>query len=435
MANVKRKARRKRNPAILDSSEPEAEHSTLQDAPVKKTRLSATMPWDLEFTEPSPEKAPTKIVTNSLPTSMLDRIYSHQVIPLERLVIHKKKLAELEQWFAHFQDRHVRRDGSILLLSGLSGSGKTTSVRSFCSRYGIETVDGYEFNATNRKHGQENCTLRKTAFPALKLVSEDDPCLPRDSPSSGLRLVLFDDLPNVECNSLLEEIVFGDETTQLQMALIVTDPCGHHSLLDHPILRKIRNMKRATRIDFNPIAPSLIKMLLKDCDVDSANDLGKDGDARAALLRTVFSKIPMAHDSGPYASAYCDSSFDVFHTAGKILYPRNGKETIDPSALTESNRCMIHALLAHNYPKFFASTRSMFSIADAFSWLESVDWSVRRDHLWEGNYSSTPEVLISFLSQRAPHPALKFQPIESPRYGEARPSLYQRRLLEEDEQD
>lgn len=415
----------RRTPVIVSSQESAEENDSLVEESPKHAKIANERPWDLDFGRPSspcstPKPRASRTSAPVLPSTSFDAVYSDQVIPWESLVIHKKKLAELERWFSHFSERQAKRTGGVLLLSGPSGSGKTCAARSLCRQYGIEAVDGYDFDDAGPRRGQGACIARKSsAFPSLRLVGDDEAPLPPSSrpaeTMSGPRVIIFDNLPNVESHDVLKDLLLAGCGIPLQMVLIATDPCGHRSLCDDPILRRIRGMAMATHISFNPMAPSLIKKLLQGYNGKAQEgDLYQGGDARAALLQAGLASLTKDRTS---TGSSCDASFDIFHLAGKILYPRQGKQGIDPGALTEGNRALIHTLLAHNYPKFLTSVDALALIADSFSWLEAVNWTVRKDHLWESCFSSLPETIISALTQRDPHRSFTFQPIEAPRYG------------------
>lgn len=146
------------------------------------------------------------------------------------------------------------------------------------------------------------------------------------------------------------------------------------------------------------MAPSFLKKLLRqrNIPVDAACEQSTDGDARARMIDCLFKDL--VHTAGAYGSR--DSSFGLFHTLGKILYPREGKLDVDPAHLTEPDRPVFHSFLHANYPRHLLDIQLTLSIAESFSWVDTADWRVQQDLFWMPMHSSLPERTISMAVNR-----------------------------------
>lgn len=318
--------------------------------------------------------------------------------------MHRKKVEEMQAWFEQFQTRCTNTQSSILLISGPSGSGKTSCIRSLCDKNDIQIVSGYDFKTnTNLVKRQSS---RSVAYPSLSLVPDyvDGPPPIIAAPK---KVILIDDLPNEDATECLDEVTKEVLQNCLQMILIVTDPCDHHSICDDVILRKVTKMPITSHVQVNSVAPTYIKRLLKQHDlnacVQSVNSLG---DVRAAIVDTIFGTLGER-----------DLSIGLFHTVGKILYPKKDKDrTGDVAVITESNRSLFHKVLHANYLYHLDGVESMAKVADIFSWIDCISWDVRNDHRWESDYSSLPELIISKVVNDGPQRRRKFRSITGARF-------------------
>jgi hypothetical protein len=387
------------------------------DSEVDYTKGSSQRPkveWEFDF---EPSALPEINIGKALPCidskrrlsgeqtgSTFDVAYERVAIPFDKLVVHRKKLTELEMWFEQFVHRLNSRQGGILIVSGPTGCGKSTSVRSLAVKFGVQLVDGYEYENNEKK-------LRQHAFPSLHLVADDGDSGGEGErerererergrggedgskslrPYLGQKAILFDDLPNEDAEHSLCELIKLVDQDPLQIILIVTDPCNYRSLSDSLILRKMVKLPITCSIVFNPIAPSFLKKILKRHNLLS-NDRVDFGDARACIVETILNGLSC---DSRRANSSRDISFGLFHSVGKILYPRDGKEQIDPAIITEADRPLYHAFLHANYLKHVDDLSSTLQIIETFSWIDSTDWRVHNDHIWGATYSSLPELVI-----------------------------------------
>lgn len=138
-------------------------------------------------------------------------------------------------------------------------------------------------------------------------------------------------------------------------------------------------------------------MKIRKIATDFANQHTSDGDARALMIDCSFKNL--ANIAEPSGSR--DSSFGLFHTLGKILYPREGKLEVDPAHLTEPDRSAFHAFLHANYPRHLSSIEVAFCVAESFSWVDAANWRVQQDLFWMPMHTSLPERTIAMTVNRA----------------------------------
>lgn len=450
--------KRRKNPIIISDLESPASQLEIPKWNIDDDLLSAGDFNDFSMT--TGRKKPTSRATKSKKTvkviasqiklsplqtkgSPIDAVYSADITPWQKLTIHKKKLEEVEDWLLKFKERS-ELGRNVLIVSGPTGSGKTTVVKSLMAKHSIECIDGYDFVAKSQHPSKEegfegdeegagqiedrkrliNAAFQ-SSFPSLKLVefchNEGDGLGQvggghdaRSRLNSRHKLILLDDVPSLDASFCLKELyqmmmmtMDAGKQQSPNLIVIVTDPCCHQSWSDDSLLRKIATLSGVSHIQFNPVAPTLIKKLLKDRGISQSQTLKLDaGDAHAALIDAFFS---LEHSGR-------DESFTIFHTVGKILYPRTtGKNPIDPSALTAINRPLIHSFLHENYPKFISDPKMMSLVADSLSWIDSAPWTAIKDQHWNDNYTSLPETLIHWAVNS--HPSVvkpTFQSIKAP---------------------
>ncbi|PJF16708.1 hypothetical protein PSACC_03469 [Paramicrosporidium saccamoebae] len=169
--------------------------------------LKENTEWSFDF---DTKNIPTE---RARPVSVADPyelVYSghERVIQFESLVLHRKKIEQVSVWFEQFASRVRAGQGSVLLVTGPTGSGKTALVRSLCHRESISVIDGYEYQ-TRQKCVRKKSTIQNAAYPSLKLVPDQaDGHL--DSESSYVaapRVLLVDDLPNEDASDCVEDIL------------------------------------------------------------------------------------------------------------------------------------------------------------------------------------------------------------------------------------
>lgn len=374
-------------------------------------------------------QASTRTAKDTLSSVTVDMVYAYQA-ELDELVIHKRKVAEVENWFQGFHERVQLGTKNLLLVSGPTGSGKTACFSALCKRYRISVLDGFEF-VPSAKSSTSIGTRHRTALtgkPLLLLPLEHDeknlltnPCVADvvELEPQG-QLLLFDDLPNPLMGEAISHFFLDDDsalgsTRGLQIALLVTDPCCHQPLTSDLIMRRVLGRPNVTHIVFNPLAVSLQKRLAQKWSFTKfmKPQNRSIGDARGFLIDCLFESLTADRSAAWNFSR--DSSIGMFHALGKILYGKlEGVTHQDVADLTESDRILFQHFLHENYPDYICTIDECALVADTFSFLDAVDWRVRSDHEWHVNHDALSERLIFHLTSL--HPRCGFKSVRAPKF-------------------
>lgn len=160
-------------------------------------------------------------------------------------MIHNNKLEQAENWFLEFTAKVNKR---IIVISGPAGCGKTSLFKSLCRKYDINAIDGYTIDEHHRpSHQGSRHKKTRYSYPSLAFSS-----LEENSISHRLSgdLIYFDDLPNMECNAIIENLLEDLEDSTFSLAFLVTDPSGGSSLNSDNLLRRILEFPKGTFIKY-----------------------------------------------------------------------------------------------------------------------------------------------------------------------------------------
>ena len=94
----------------------------------------------------------------------------------------------------------------------------------------------------------------------------------------------------------------------------------------------------------------------------------------------------------PNVEGQRDSSYGLFHSLGKILYPRKDKEPIDVSELADIDRPLFQSYLHTNCLKHLQAINEASQTLDSLSWHDQVPWPVRESGQWSQYYGHLPEL-------------------------------------------
>lgn len=187
------------------------------------------------------------------------------------LAVHKKKVAEVRNWFLDQLCTQVGH-GSILLLTGPTGAGKTATVNVLASELGFEvqewlnplsdTEDEGYFNWKSHSQSQvkifQDFIVRASKYPTLSIFGGK-------GDNSVKKIVLVEDLPNIffrEASKLQEVLSTYKQRGQVPIVFVISD--SHHGDSNvHKLLPKdVQEKLKIHNISFNPIAQtSLVKAL------------------------------------------------------------------------------------------------------------------------------------------------------------------------------
>uniref|UniRef100_A0A2D4NFN4 AAA+ ATPase domain-containing protein n=1 Tax=Micrurus spixii TaxID=129469 RepID=A0A2D4NFN4_9SAUR len=274
------------------------------------------------------------------------------------LVIHKKKIEEVERWLKdHIFQNQPRQGGSILVLTGPPGCGKSATVEILAKDLGIQiqewinpvSLDFKKYEdfqvAFNHESDfqilpyQSQATifqeflLRANKYIKLQMVGE--------SMETDKRLILVEDMPNHfyhDPSSLHDILRSFLRSSRCPLVFIISDVFSTGSNQRSLVPKAIQEELCIATISFNPVAPTLMMKALNRIitgEISTRRDKidvpdkallelicsGCSGDIRSAINTLQFSSLKENQEIPAIGSK--DASIFLFHALGKILYCKN----------------------------------------------------------------------------------------------------------------
>nr|XP_032826671.1 cell cycle checkpoint protein RAD17 isoform X2 [Petromyzon marinus]XP_032826672.1 cell cycle checkpoint protein RAD17 isoform X2 [Petromyzon marinus]XP_032826674.1 cell cycle checkpoint protein RAD17 isoform X2 [Petromyzon marinus] len=213
------------------------------------------------------------------------------------LAVHKKKVEEVETWLRAHALQYNARKGSILLITGPAGAGKTATLQVLCKQLGIiihEWINPLEIGGNGfgketfgwerepRGFGSGVQTqvalfreflLRANRYRALCLNGGEASVEPE------ARLILLEDIPNQfyrEPSSLHDVLRKFSICGRCPLVLVASDCSGSEYSLRTLLPRGIQEDLGVHVISFNPVSPtSLLKVLMRVASAETAQVRGR----------------------------------------------------------------------------------------------------------------------------------------------------------------
>ncbi|XP_025939579.1 cell cycle checkpoint protein RAD17 isoform X3 [Apteryx rowi] len=324
------------------------------------------------------------------------------------LAVHKKKTEEVEAWLKmHIFQRQPKQGGSVLLLTGPPGCGKTATIQILVKDLGIQvqewtnpisldftkedlkSVFGHDSNFhTFPSQAQaalfQDFLLRANKYNKLQMLGE--------SSENDKKLILIEDIPNQfyrDPNSLHEILRRFVRTSRCPLIFIISDNFSGDSNQRLLFPKEILEELCISNISFKPVAPTnMMRVLNRIATIEATMNREKNyapdrtslesicrgcsGDIRSAINSLQFSSVkgePLSESEFPQLPSHLSE----YHRDTLLIQP---EEIVEKSHMSGS---MFNLYLHQNYVEFFANIDDVVRASEYLSTADVLcsNWNSR----------------------------------------------------------
>uniref|UniRef100_A0A8B9PMS3 Cell cycle checkpoint protein RAD17 n=1 Tax=Apteryx owenii TaxID=8824 RepID=A0A8B9PMS3_APTOW len=238
------------------------------------------------------------------------------------LAVHKKKTEEVEAWLKmHIFQRQPKQGGSVLLLTGPAGCGKTATIQILVKDLGIQvqewtnpisldftkedlkSVFGHDSNFhTFPSQAQaalfQDFLLRANKYNKLQMLGE--------SSENDKKLILIEDIPNQfyrDPNSLHEILRRFVRTSRCPLIFIISDNFSGDSNQRLLFPKEILEELCISNISFKPVAPTnMMRVLNRIATIEATMNYAPDRTSLESICRGCSGDIRSAINSLQFSS-------------------------------------------------------------------------------------------------------------------------------------